>query len=311
MKKTIAIVISVFAVVAAVSTAYAFGKLKVVSSIPSLASITESVGGDNVKVSSITRGVQDAHYIEAKPSYMVKLSRADLLIYSGMQLEIGWLPLLKKGCRNSKLTGDGLLKVSSVLSEDDKLGKPGEVDRSMGDVHPEGNPHYLLDPYHGLSAAKLIAGRLSDLDPDNKEEYQSNYKEYKSRLAKKIKEWEKEAKALDGDKVVCYHPHWTYLLNWLGMQNAGFVEVKPGIPPTARHSMKVIDMIKEKDIKVVLVSSWKEPGKARKVAESAGAELIILPGEVNSMPGTDSYIKWIGYIVDALVESPLGKDEEG
>ncbi|MFO8056725.1 MAG: metal ABC transporter substrate-binding protein [bacterium] len=312
MNRKIAIVVSIVVVVAAASTAYAFGKLKVVASIPSLASITEMVGGDNVDVSSITRGSQDAHYIEAKPSYMVKLSRADLLVYSGMELEIGWLPVLIKGARNSKVAvgSEGHLNASQVLSEEERLGKPsGEVDRSMGDVHPSGNPHYLLNPDHGLKAGELIAGRLSELDPENKDSYRKNCREFKSMMERKISEWEERASVLEGKKVVCYHPHWSYLLHWLGMENAGYVEAKPGIPPTARHSRKVINMIKDKGIKVVIVSSWKEPSKARKVADSAGAELIILPGEVGAMEGSEDYVKWIEFMVDTLVESPLGKEE--
>ncbi len=310
MKKNIAVFACLFVLLTAVS-AYAFGKLQVVASVPSLASITESVGGDNIKVSTITRGVQDAHYIDAKPSYIGTLSRADLLVYSGMELEIGWLPILIKGARNSKVAvgSEGHLNVSRVLSEDEILDKvSGEVDRSMGDVHPLGNPHYLLNPYHGLKAGRLIADKLTELDPDNKQEYEKELEKFETELKAKIEEWEEKAEPLKGRKVVCYHPHWSYLLNWLGLENDGYVEKRPGIPPTARDSMKVIEKIKEKNIEVIIVSSWKEPSKARKVAEAAGAELLILPGEVGAMPGADSYIEWIDYLVNTLASSPVGKE---
>jgi zinc/manganese transport system substrate-binding protein len=276
------------------------GRLNIVTSLPSLASITESIGGDYVKVYSITRGVQDAHYIEAKPSYMVKLNKADLLIYSGLELEIGWLPLLIQGARNNKVTvgAKGNLNAAAALSLKDILEKPrGEVDRSMGDVHPSGNPHYLLNPYNAIPVAELIAERIKMLDPEHKDQYEQNLSHFRESILNKIKELEMQAAHLQDKDIVCYHVHWSYLLDWLKMKSMGYIELRPGIPPTPKHKREIIELIKENQIKAVIVSSWKDPTKAREVSNATGAQLLVLPGEVNAMKETDTYIKWIEYMV--------------
>jgi ABC-type Zn uptake system ZnuABC Zn-binding protein ZnuA len=278
-------------------------KLKVVTSLPSLASITESIGGEYVDVTSISRGMQDAHYIEAKPSYMVKLSKADLLIYSGMELEIGWLPLLIQGSRNSRVAvgSRGSLNASIAIPEDEILEKPrGGVDRTMGDVHPMGNPHYILDPRKGLMVSELIAQKLCELDPNHRADYEKNLAAFQSELEGKMMEWGQTLAPLQDMEVVTYHPHWTYVLDWLGMETAGYIELRPGIPPTPKHKKEVEELMRIENIPMVIVSSWKEPRKARDVAAASGAELVILPGEVQALPGTDDYISAIDYMVNEL-----------
>lgn len=281
-------------------------RLDVITTLPSLASITEQIGGNHVKVYSITRGVQDAHYVEAKPSYMMKLHRADLLIYSGMELEIGWLPLLIQGARNNRINigSKGNLNASSVLSVNHILEKPiGEVDRSMGDVHPAGNPHYLLNPYNAIPVAELITERLVELDPDHEKWFRDNLTGFKDLLNMKITELEKMAEGIKGRDLICYHVHWSYLLDWLGLNAVGYIELRPGIPPTPRHKKEIIQLMELKNIKVVIISSWKDPAKAQEVANSTGAQLVILPGEVNAMEGADDYFPWIEYMVTHLVEA--------
>jgi zinc/manganese transport system substrate-binding protein len=281
-------------------------KLNVVTTLPSMASIIASVGGEEVNVSSITLGAQDAHYVEAKPSYMVKLHKADLLIYSGLELEIGWLPLLIQGARNDRVTvgSAGNLNASLALSAEEILEKPrGEVDRSMGDVHPFGNPHYLLNPYNAIRVAELIADKLIQLDPEHGEHYEQNLDRFKTLLTEKIAEFENQAAPLQGKEVVCYHVHWSYLLDWLKLKPAGYIELRPGIPPTPKHKRDIIELMKERQIKVVIVSSWKEPTKAQEVANAANALMVILPGEVNALDGTDTYIDWINYMVTNLIKA--------
>lgn len=305
MKKQIIFMALLFMVIA-VEKGKAAKKLDIVTTLPSLASLTESIGGDLVKVYSITRGVQDAHYVEAKPSYMLKLNKADLLIYSGLELEIGWLPLLIQGARNQKVVvgARGNLNASLALPEQGILEKPrGEVDRSMGDVHPAGNPHYLLNPHHGLEITQLIADKLIELDPDHQSEYENNLETFRKELLEKIKQWETQAKVLNGLKVVCYHVHWSYLLDWMGIQQAGYIELRPGIPPTPRHKREIIELIKQHGIKLVIVSSWKDPKKSKEVADETGAELVILPGEVDAMDGAEDYFLWINYLVSQLVKA--------
>jgi zinc/manganese transport system substrate-binding protein len=282
--------------------------LNIVTTLPSLASITKSIGGEHVEVYSITRGVQDAHYIEAKPSYMVKLNRADLLIYSGLELEIGWLPLLIQGARNHNVTpgAPGNLNASLAISTSNILEKPrGEVDRSMGDVHPAGNPHYLLNPYFGIKVAELITDKLIELDHSHMDVYDNNFEKFRTELQKKITELESEAAILKDVELVCYHVHWSYLLNWMSIKVAGYVELRPGIPPTPRHKRDIINLIKRKDIKIVIISSWKDPTKAEEVANATDAELLVLPGEVNALPGAESYIEWLDYMVRNLVSVAL------
>lgn len=278
-------------------------QLKVVTTLPSLASITQSIGGEYIDLYSITRGVQDAHYIEAKPSYMVRMNRADLLIYSGLELEIGWLPLLIQGARNDRLAvgSPGNLNASLALPEEDVLEKPrGGVDRSMGDVHPMGNPHFLLDPRKSIPVAELIADRLIQLDPEHQAQFEENLERFKKMMEEKIAAFERRAEHLKGQKVVCYHVHWSYLLEWLGIETAGYVELRPGIPPTPKHKREIIQLMRERGVKVVIVSSWKEPTRAQEVANAVGATLLVLPGEVNAMPGADDYLTWIDYLITHL-----------
>ena len=280
--------------------------LNVVTTLPSLASITEYIGGEYTEVYSITRGVQDAHYVEAKPSYMMKLNQADLLIYSGLELEIGWLPLLIQGARNDEVAvgARGNLNASLVLSSNAILEKPrGEVDRSMGDVHPSGNPHYLLNPYNAIDVADLITDKLCELDPDHKIAFRKNRDLFIKTLETKIKKWENQAAHLKGLMVVCYHVHWSYFIDWLGIISAGYIELRPGIPPTPKHKREIIDLMKAKQIKVVIISSWKEPTKAEEVAEESGAKLVILPGEVNAVEGADDYLSWIDYLVTHVIDA--------
>ncbi len=281
-------------------------RLKIVTTLPSLASITEQIAGDHADISSITRGSQDAHYIQAKPSYMVQLSRADLLIYSGMELEIGWLPLLLRGCRNNKVAvGEpGNLNASSALDAEDILERPrGELDRSMGDVHPMGNPHYLLNPHLSLKVARLIADRLGELDPSNGQDYDTNYSAYETNLQQTLEKVKQERERLRGAQIVCYHPHWNYLVDWLGLQNRGYIEDRPGIPPTPKHKMEIIQLMKRHSIPIVGISSWKEPTKAREVARSCNARLVVLPGEVGALSGAEDYLDWIEYLVNELADA--------
>jgi len=279
-------------------------KLKVVTTLPSLASITRSIGGDLIEVTSITKGAQDAHYVEAKPSYMVLLNRADLLIYSGLELEIGWLPLLIQGARNSQIAvgAKGSLNASTAVPLESILEKPrGEVDRSMGDVHPSGNPHFLLHPANSILVAQSITDKLSELDAAHAPDYQRNMDSFKATVQEKLSVLESKSAAIRGKEVVCYHPDWSYLLHWLQLDVAGYIELRPGIPPTPKHKREIIDLLQQRNIDVILISTWKEPTIAKEVANIVGARLVILPGEVQATPGIDDYITWIESMVFQII----------
>ncbi len=280
-------------------------KLKVVTTLPDLASLTRAVGGDMVEISSIALGVQDPHYLEAKPSYQVRLSRADLLIYNGLSLEVGWLPLLVQGSRNEKImpAGRGSLNASEAIYR--ILEKPvGEVDRSMGDIHPEGNPHYLLDPRNGVKVAELIRDRLKMLDPANSGKYDANYEAFETMMGKRIEEWEEKARALKGKKIVTYHKQWEYLADWLGLNIVAQVEDKPGIPPAPRHRAWLASMMKDQKIKVLLTANF-TPGldMARKLADETGARLLVLPASTEGEPQIREYQDLFPRLIVALADA--------
>jgi zinc/manganese transport system substrate-binding protein len=282
------------------------GKVRVVATTPDLASIAEAVGGDRVEVRSIAKGYQDPHYVAAKPSYMRMLNRADLLIYIGLELEVGWLPLLIQGARNPRvvLGAAGHLDASEGIQV---LEVPsGQVDRSMGDVHPEGNPHYMLDPRNGLVVAETISALLEALAPEDHEVFASNTERYKRDLEGRIRGWEARAEGLSGLRVVTYHKQWEYLTHWLGLEIVDQVEDKPGIPPSPRHIASLVRRMKSEGIRVVICSNTVDPKPAGHLAERAGAQLLVLPTSVGGGPGTKTYADLFDTIVSQIVSAFSG-----
>jgi len=283
-------------------------KLNVVASLPDLASLARAVGGDHINVSSVALGVQDPHYLEAKPSYEINLSKADLLIYNGLSLEIGWLPLLVQDSRNPRIISGAKGSLCASTALDRILEKPtGEVDRSMGDIHPEGNPHYLLDPRNGLKIAALIRDKLSELDPSNAGDYSKNYAQFETMMNEKIKQWESQAAALKGMKVITYHKEWEYFADWLGLNIAGNVEEKPGIPPGPQHKQWLIDKIKNDRIKIIIAANY-DPSisTAERLASETGATLLILPAATGGEPGINDYPQLFDYIISKLLQAQGG-----
>jgi zinc/manganese transport system substrate-binding protein len=282
------------------------GKVRIVTTTPDLAAIAEAVGGGRVEVRSIAKGYQDPHYVAAKPSYMRTLNRADLLVYTGLELEVGWLPLLIRGARNPKvvLGAAGHLDASEGIRV---LEVPsGHVDRSMGDVHPEGNPHYMLDPRNGLVVAEAIRARLEDLAPEDREALVGNSERFKRNLEGRIREWEARADGLSGRKVVTYHKQWEYLTHWLGLEIADQVEDKPGIPPSPRHIANLVRRMKSEGIRIVICSNTVDPKPAEQVAERAGAQLLILPMSVGGEPGIETYADLFDTIVSQIASAFSG-----
>jgi len=311
MKRFIFITVLLFLILINISSIYA-KKLNVVTTLPCLADIAKNIGRDQVKVYSITRGAQDPHYVDAKPSYMVKLHKADLLIYSGLELEIGWLPLLIQGARNNKVSvgSPGNLNASMAIEHDHILERPrGEVDRSMGDVHPAGNPHYLLNLNNAIHVAEYIADHMSLIDPDHLDLYTQNFEIYRDKIKNLLAELDPAIKRLNGKQLVCYHVHWSYLIEWLNIEMVGLIELRPGIPPTPKHKKQTIDLIKKKNVPVVIISSWKQPKKAQEVAKAAESELVILPGEVGAMGKTENYLDWISHLVNDL-DRAFGSEQD-
>ena len=275
--------------------------LRVVTSIETFADLARAVGGANVSVESLARGYQDPLFVEAKPNLLVPLSKADLLVYAGLDLEIGWLPPLVQGSRNPRIQSGakGNLDASTAIDVLDVPG--GKVDRGQGDIHPRGNPHYWLPPINALKVAKEIAARLTDLDPSHGTDYGANLQKFGELLKGKSAEWSRKAAALRGTKVVPYHKSWTYVSDWLGLRELGYVELKPGIPPDPKHLAELIVHMKAESVRVLLIESFYNRGIAGQVADSAGAKLLVLPSDVGATAKIRSYPDLVDAVLDALV----------
>src|SRR5688500_15114729 len=226
-------------------------ELNVVASLPDFGAIAEAIGGKAVEVTTIARGSEDTHFVDARPSFVRVLNKADLLIEGGADLETGWLPTLVTAARNAKIqgTGKGHLVLSKFVKVLDVPTAP--VDRSMGDVHPTGNPHYWLDPRNGKLIAEKIAATLSELDPKNAETYSKNLEAFTKKLDEKWPEWQKKLEALRGAKVITYHKTYEYLAAAFGLEVIAQLEPKPGIEPSATHIAQLVQRAKEAGVKFV------------------------------------------------------------
>ena len=276
-------------------------KLNVVATLPDYGAIAEAIGGANVKVTSLARGTEDPHFVDARPSFIRVLNQADVLIEGGAELEIGWLPPLVNSARNPKILADapGHVVLSRKIQLLDVPTSP--VDRSQGDVHPAGNPHFNLDPARGKDMAGAIATAFIKLDSANAFTYEANLKKFNDRLDTKLAEWTKALAPYRGAKVITYHKSFDYLLERFGLELAGTIEPKPGIEPSPTHINALIPRAKADGVKLVII----EPNRPRKtssyVAESIGAKLVVLPALVNGVPETSNFIDFIDYDVRTLV----------
>jgi len=279
--------------------ALASAKVNVVSSISTLGSLAKEVGGDRVSVESLSKGYQDPHFVEPKPSLMLTLNKADLLLHVGLELEIGWLPPLVLGSRNPKIQNGepGNLDCSQAIPVLDV--PTTKVDRSMGDIHPQGNPHYWLPPANAKLLAKEIAQRLEQIDSAGKAEYEKNLAAFDAKVDAKEKEWAPLVAKMKGAKVATYHKSWSYVSQWLGMTEIGYVEPKPGIPPDPEHLVRLIQEMKAQHATLLLMEDFYNRRTASLVAEKAGAKLLDLPTDVGATPQVKDWF--------TLVETVLKK----
>lgn len=292
----------------------AAAKVQIVASLPDLGAIAEEIGGDKVNVVSLAKGYQDPHFVDAKPTYVTKLNRADLLIYNGLDLEIGWLPPLITGSRNSKIASTdarGRLDASSAIPQILEV-LTAKIDRSMGDIHPMGNPHYLLDPRNGVPVAAAITGRLKEIDPENSSYYEENYNNFVNRLKSKIKEWDRELAPYKGTEIVSYHKNLEYFSEWAGFKEVGFIEPKPGIPPSPSHVAELINQMKTTDVKLVIASNYYPQKTGALIAEKTGTVFLSIPTSVGGEDGiktyTDLFDVIVGDITSAL-KTETGKND--
>jgi ABC-type Zn uptake system ZnuABC Zn-binding protein ZnuA len=290
-------------VLAASGTAGAASKLNVVTSTEDLAAITREVGGDRVNVDSIAKGYQDPHFVEPKPSFLLKLQKADLLEVVGLQLEIGWLPTLITQSRNSKIqpASPGYLDLSKYCQI---LEIPtGQVTRAMGDVHPLGNPHYWLDPENGRRIAKAVRDKLGALQPADTSYFAEHYADFDRRLTAAQKVWESKMAPYRGRKVVTYHRSWPNFCDRFGLVVVDYVEPKPGIPPTPSHTLDLINTMQRENIKLILVEPYFDLRTPNSIAQKIGGEVIVLLPSVGGVKEVKDYFQLFDYDMNLLVSA--------
>jgi zinc/manganese transport system substrate-binding protein len=284
-------------------TSSAAEKIKIVTATTDLASLAQEVGGDHVEVESIARGYQDPHFVEAKPSFLLKLRHADLLIVVGLQLEIGWLPPLITQSGNPRIqpNGPGYLDASQFA---EILEKPaGVVTRAMGDVHPFGNPHYWLDPENGRRIAKGIAGKLSEMRPGDAAYFESRYQDFSGRLTEAEKGWDAEMQPYHGRKLITYHRSWPNFLKHFDLVSAGEIEPRPGIPPTPSHTLELMNMMKRENVKIILVEPYFDLKTPNAISRETGAQLVVMPPSVGGEKAITDYFKLFDYDLALLINA--------
>jgi zinc/manganese transport system substrate-binding protein len=274
--------------------------LRVVATVPTLAALARDLGGSHVEVRSLALPTQDPHFVDAKPSLALELNKADLLLIVGLGMETGWLPVLQTGARNAEIQvgGNGYLDCSSFAR---LLEKPQNVDRSEGDIHPGGNPHYLYDPRQIEHVAIGVASRLSELDPDHAGDYKKQLKSFLKKLHKLRHALQERTEAHRGAGVVAYHKSWVYLTDWLGLEQVAFLEPKPGIPPNPAHVAKVLATARKRGAKLVIQESYYPSSTAKLVAEKIGAKLVVLPGGVD-FEGGETVLEHIAEMTERLLK---------
>jgi zinc/manganese transport system substrate-binding protein len=283
--------------------ARAAGKLNVVTSTTDLASLAEEVGGDRVTVTSIARGYQDPHFVEAKPSFLLQLKRADLLIAVGLQLEIGWLPPLVTQCGNPKIQPGAPGYFDSSQFAQILEVPTAQVTRAMGDVHPLGNPHYWLDPQNGMHIAKGIAQKFSEMSPGDAAYFAGRLKSFEQRIADAEKRWDEQMKPYRGRKVVTYHRSWPNLAARFGLNVVDYVEPRAGIPPSPSHLIELIGMMKRENVKLILVEPYFDLKTPNSVAAQTGAKVVVLLPSVGGEKEVTDYFKLFDYDVNLLVRA--------
>lgn len=279
---------------------HASAQLKVVTSTTDLYAIAREVGGDLITASHISEGYQDPHFVEAKPSYILELRDADVWAFVGLDLEIGWMPLLVQGARNRRIQkgGTGYLDMSTAIDVLDV--KTGNVDRSQGDVHPRGNPHYWLDPTNGRRIAQVFERKFAQLDPANAQAYARNRAAFEAKLTAAERAWAPQLARIRGKPVVAWHTSWRYLAEYTGMDIVAFMEPKPGVPPSPSHLAGVIATIKRTGAKAIIMEPFYDRKIADLVASRTDAEVVVLPPSVGGMKGIEDYIQLMRHDIDAL-----------
>jgi len=290
------------AIVVGVSLTHASEKLNIVTTLPDLKSIADEVGGNRVEVFAIATGFQNPHFVDPKPSYILKLSKADIFVTVGLDLESGWVPSLLNSARNPRIIkgGEGYVDASTDVP---LLQVPSSVSRAEGDIHIYGNPHYWLDPENGKIIAQNIYQALVRMDREGEVYYSENLRRFKDKLDTKIQEWTAMIRPLRGTKIIAYHNEWPYFEQRFGLQIVDFLEPKPGIPPTASQLARVIREMLRDNIKVIITSPYFTTDSAELVARNVGGKVVTLATSVGAEEHVRTYINLFDYNVAKIVEA--------
>lgn len=274
--------------------------LKIFACEPEWAAVATELGGDKIDVSSATNALQDPHYIQARPSLISKVRRADLIVCSGAQLEIGWLPmLLRKGNNPNVVPGSpGFLEASEYVK---RLDVTLENDRSQGDVHPQGNPHIQTNPHNILLVAEAMTGRMVQLDAGNAESYQQNLLDFRQRWSVAISNWEQRASVLRGKRVIAHHKSWIYLESWLGLTEVATLEAVSGIPPTASHLGNLLERFGDKGADFIIRAPYQSEKASNWLSERTGIPAVLLPLTVGGTDQASDLFKWFDDIINRLL----------
>ena len=303
MRLKVSVAVTLVAAVLTAWPARAQGKLTVVTTTQDLASIAQEVGGDRITVESLARGYQDPHFVDAKPSFILKLQRADLLVVVGRELEIGWLPPLIQQSRNAKIQVGAAGYIDASAGARILEIPQGQITRAMGDVHPAGNPHYWLDPENGKTIAHQLAQAFSRLRPADRVGFEQRLAAFENRVSEAEKRWAAAMAPFKGAKVVTYHRSFPNFADRFGLDIVGYVEPRPGIPPTPQHTLDLIAEMKRLNVKVVLVEPYFDLKTPNSIGQATGATVLVMPPSVGGVKEITDYVSLFDYDIKLLSDA--------
>jgi zinc/manganese transport system substrate-binding protein len=303
MKATSRLITTVAVLCAFAGSGRASAAVNVITSTQDLASIVKEVGGDKVTVESLAKGYQDPHFVEAKPSFILKLHQADLLVAVGRELEIGWLPPLITQSRNSRIQPGAAGYLDASLTAKILDLPTGQITRAMGDVHPQGNPHFWLDPGNGRRIAQAVQAKLTELSRGDAAYFAQRYADFDRRLTEAEKRWKTAMAPYQGLKVVSYHRSWPNFADAFGIDVIGYVEPKPGIPPSPAHTLDLEQEMKRQNVKIVLVEPYFDLKTPNAIGRDTGAEVLVMPPSVGGVKEVNDYFQLFDYDIKLLVDA--------
>ena len=289
-----------FLLLAAPASVLAQGKLNVVTTTEDSGAIAREIGGDKVTVTTLAKGYQDPHFVDPKPSFILAVSRADVLIVVGREMEIGWLPPLLSSSRNSKIQPGAKGYLDPSLNVRILEIPTAQITRAMGDVHPFGNPHYWLEPGNGRKIAQAIRDTLSENAPANAAYFAQRYADFDTRLAAAEKRWDATMAPYKGTRLVTYHRSWPNFMERFGLEVIGYVEPKPGIPPSPSHTLEVIEAMKSQGAKLIVVEPYFDLKTPQAITNQIGGKVLVLAPSVGGTKEATDYIQLFEYNVSTL-----------